>query len=105
MDAGADQFDGEACPELLLELLAIWELTEARLDDSARTLRRHRGTPRLSRGGRGRATRLHHSSHEPAGQIWTGRRGRTRANVAEPLRLHLADVLPEAESTTAVMVA
>ncbi|ALX66251.1 glycoside hydrolase family 3 protein [Microbacterium sp. XT11] len=42
LEAGADQFGGEACPELLLELVADGEVTEARLDVSARRLLREK---------------------------------------------------------------
>jgi len=40
LDAGADQFGGEACPELLLELVADGEVGEDRLDVSARRILR-----------------------------------------------------------------
>ncbi len=42
MDAGVDQFGGEACPELLLELVADGEVTEERLDVSARRVLREK---------------------------------------------------------------
>ncbi|UNK70435.1 glycoside hydrolase family 3 N-terminal domain-containing protein [Microbacterium sp. H1-D42] len=42
LDAGADQFGGEDCPELLLELVAEGEVTEERLDVSARRLLREK---------------------------------------------------------------
>ena len=42
LDAGADQFGGEANPELLLELVADGEVTEARLDVSARRILREK---------------------------------------------------------------
>ncbi|WP_282847147.1 glycoside hydrolase family 3 protein [Microbacterium oxydans] len=42
LDAGADQFGGEANPELLLELVADGEITEARLDISARRILREK---------------------------------------------------------------
>jgi beta-glucosidase len=42
LDAGADQFGGEDCPELLLELIADGEVTEERLDVSARRLLREK---------------------------------------------------------------
>ncbi|KJL21477.1 Periplasmic beta-glucosidase precursor [Microbacterium oxydans] len=42
LDAGADQFGGEANPELLLELIADGEVTEARLDISARRILREK---------------------------------------------------------------
>lgn len=40
LDAGADQFGGEECVELLLELVAAGRITEARIDESARRLLR-----------------------------------------------------------------
>ncbi|GAB3598320.1 glycoside hydrolase family 3 protein [Microbacterium tumbae] len=42
LDAGADQFGGEACPELLLELLADGEVSEERLDVSVRRILREK---------------------------------------------------------------
>jgi len=42
LDAGADQFGGEANSELLLELVADGEVTEARLDVSARRILREK---------------------------------------------------------------
>nr|WP_315268624.1 glycoside hydrolase family 3 N-terminal domain-containing protein [Microbacterium lemovicicum] len=42
LDAGADQFGGEACPELVLELLAEGGLTMDRLDVSVRRLLREK---------------------------------------------------------------
>jgi beta-glucosidase len=42
LDASADQFGGEANPELLLELVADGEITEARLDISARRILREK---------------------------------------------------------------
>jgi len=42
LDAGADQFGGEACPELLLELVADGRVAEERLDVSARRLLREK---------------------------------------------------------------
>ncbi|TQL82357.1 glycoside hydrolase family 3 protein [Microbacterium saperdae] len=42
LDAGADQFGGEDCPELLLELVAAGEVTEERLDIAARRLLREK---------------------------------------------------------------
>ena len=42
LDAGVDQFGGEANPELLLELIADGEVTEARLDVSARRILREK---------------------------------------------------------------
>jgi beta-glucosidase len=40
MDAGADQFGGENCPEYLIELVQSGRLSEARLDQSVRRLLR-----------------------------------------------------------------
>lgn len=42
LDAGADQFGGEACPEMLVELVAEGEVTEERLDVSARRILREK---------------------------------------------------------------
>jgi beta-glucosidase len=42
LDAGADQFGGEACPELLVELVRDGAITEERLDVSARRLLREK---------------------------------------------------------------
>ncbi|MCI1019927.1 glycoside hydrolase family 3 C-terminal domain-containing protein [Microbacterium sp. C5A9] len=42
LDAGADQFGGEDCPELLLELVADGSISEARLDVSARRILREK---------------------------------------------------------------
>ena len=42
LDAGADQFGGEACPELLVELVDDGEITEERLDASARRILREK---------------------------------------------------------------
>lgn len=42
LDAGVDQFGGEANPELLLELVADGEITEERLDISARRILREK---------------------------------------------------------------
>jgi len=42
LDAGADQFGGEACPELLIALVSDGEIDEARLDVSARRLLREK---------------------------------------------------------------
>ncbi len=42
VDAGADQFGGEACPELLIGLVASGRVSEARLDVSARRLLREK---------------------------------------------------------------
>ncbi|WP_285362848.1 glycoside hydrolase family 3 N-terminal domain-containing protein [Microbacterium sp. LMC-P-041] len=38
VDAGVDQFGGEACPEMLVELVEAGEISESRLDLSARRL-------------------------------------------------------------------
>ncbi|MGC8781772.1 MAG: glycoside hydrolase family 3 N-terminal domain-containing protein, partial [Anaerolineae bacterium] len=40
LDAGVDQFGGEACPEVVVELVRSGRLAEARLDESARRLLR-----------------------------------------------------------------
>ncbi|WP_420488862.1 glycoside hydrolase family 3 protein [Microbacterium cremeum] len=42
LDAGADQFGGEACPDLLVALVADGRITEERLDVSARRLLREK---------------------------------------------------------------
>jgi beta-glucosidase len=42
LDAGVDQFGGEACPELLLELVADGEISEERIDASAGRLLREK---------------------------------------------------------------
>ncbi|WP_188042452.1 glycoside hydrolase family 3 protein [Microbacterium sp. ANT_H45B] len=42
IDAGVDQFGGEDCPELLLELVADGSVTEERLDVSARRILREK---------------------------------------------------------------
>ncbi|GAA1789051.1 glycoside hydrolase family 3 protein [Agromyces lapidis] len=42
IDAGCDQFGGEACPELLIELVRDGEITEDRVDASARRLLREK---------------------------------------------------------------
>lgn len=42
LDAGADQFGGEACPELLIELVESGEIDEERLDRSARRILREK---------------------------------------------------------------
>ncbi len=42
LDAGADQFGGEACPELLIELVESGEVPESRLDESARRILREK---------------------------------------------------------------
>jgi len=42
IEAGADQFGGEACPELLLDLVASGEVAEDRLDVSARRILREK---------------------------------------------------------------
>ncbi|MEZ4591386.1 MAG: hypothetical protein R3D55_09630 [Chloroflexota bacterium] len=38
LDAGVDQFGGESCPELVLELVETGQLSEARIDESVRRL-------------------------------------------------------------------
>jgi beta-glucosidase len=40
LDAGMDQFGGEACPELVVELVRTGQVSEARIDASARRLLR-----------------------------------------------------------------
>lgn len=40
IDAGVDQFGGEACPELIVELVRSGQIDEARIDESARRLLR-----------------------------------------------------------------
>lgn len=40
LDAGADQFGGEHCPELVIELVETGQIPESRLDDSVRRLLR-----------------------------------------------------------------
>ncbi|MGH1525234.1 glycoside hydrolase family 3 protein [Leifsonia sp. L25] len=47
LDAGADQFGGEAIPELLIDLVRSGELPEERLDTSARRLLREKFRLRL----------------------------------------------------------
>ncbi|MCD2442061.1 glycoside hydrolase family 3 C-terminal domain-containing protein [Agromyces sp. SYSU K20354] len=42
LDAGADQFGGEACPELLVDLVRSGEVAQARLDVSVRRLLREK---------------------------------------------------------------
>ncbi|GIT78719.1 beta-glucosidase [Leifsonia sp. LS1] len=42
LDAGADQFGGEACPELLIELVESGDVPERRLDESARRILREK---------------------------------------------------------------
>ena len=42
IDAGVDQFGGEGSPELVVELLRTGEVTEARIDESARRLLREK---------------------------------------------------------------
>lgn len=42
LDAGADQFGGEECPEIIVGLVASGALTEARLDVSARRILREK---------------------------------------------------------------
>ena len=40
LDAGVDQFGGEACPELVIELVESGRVSEARIDESARRILR-----------------------------------------------------------------
>src|SRR5262249_30818355 len=40
IEAGVDQFGGEACPEVIVELVRSGQMSEARLDESARRLLR-----------------------------------------------------------------
>lgn len=42
IEAGCDQFGGEACPELVIELVRDGEVSEARLDESVRRLLREK---------------------------------------------------------------
>ena len=42
IDAGVDQFGGEGTPQLVVELLRIGQVTEARIDESARRLLREK---------------------------------------------------------------
>jgi len=42
LDAGVDQFGGESCPDLVLELVENGRLTEARIDQSVRRLLRQK---------------------------------------------------------------
>ncbi len=42
LDAGVDQFGGETCPELLVELVKSGKITEARVDQSARRILREK---------------------------------------------------------------
>jgi len=42
LDAGVDQFGGESCPDLVLELVESGQLTEARIDQSVRRLLRQK---------------------------------------------------------------
>lgn len=42
LDAGADQFGGEACPELLIELVESGDVPESRIDESARRILREK---------------------------------------------------------------
>ena len=84
LEAGVDQFGGEAIPELLVELVRSGEITEARLDVSARRLlrekfvlglfdapfvdvergRTHRRHRRVPRRGRGRPARIDHAADQ-----------------------------------------
>ena len=40
LNAGVDQFGGEACPEVIVELVRSGQVTEARIDESVRRLLR-----------------------------------------------------------------
>lgn len=40
LDAGVDQFGGEACPEVIVELVRSGQIAESRIDDSARRILR-----------------------------------------------------------------
>ena len=42
LEAGADQFGGEACPELLVDLVVSGSVSESRLDESARRILREK---------------------------------------------------------------
>ena len=42
IDAGVDQFGGDACPELLVDLVVSGEVSESRLDESARRILREK---------------------------------------------------------------
>ncbi|HEU5089167.1 MAG TPA: glycoside hydrolase family 3 N-terminal domain-containing protein, partial [Roseiflexaceae bacterium] len=42
VDAGVDQFGGESCPEVIVELVRSGQLSEARIDESARRLLREK---------------------------------------------------------------
>lgn len=42
LDAGCDQFGGEQCPEVIVELVRSGRVTEARIDDSVRRLLREK---------------------------------------------------------------
>lgn len=42
LEAGADQFGGEACPEMLLDLVSAGEVAEERIDASARRILREK---------------------------------------------------------------
>jgi beta-glucosidase len=42
LDAGCDQFGGEACPEVIVELVARGEVSEERIDESIRRLLREK---------------------------------------------------------------
>ncbi|MFI8827757.1 glycoside hydrolase family 3 N-terminal domain-containing protein [Streptomyces sp. NPDC053431] len=42
LDAGADQFGGEQCPEVIVELVRSGRVTEARIDESVRRLLREK---------------------------------------------------------------
>src|SRR5262249_51130910 len=40
LEAGVDQFGGEACPEVIVDLVRSGQVTEARIDQSARRILR-----------------------------------------------------------------
>lgn len=42
IEAGVDQFGGEACPELVIELVQSGQISEARIDESARRILREK---------------------------------------------------------------
>jgi beta-glucosidase len=42
LEAGIDQFGGEACPEVVIELVTSGQVTESRIDESARRLLREK---------------------------------------------------------------
>ncbi|MDX3755519.1 glycoside hydrolase family 3 C-terminal domain-containing protein [Streptomyces sp. AK02-04a] len=47
LDAGSDQFGGEPCPEVIVELVRSGRVTEERIDESVRRLLREKFTRRL----------------------------------------------------------